>query len=69
MPYEKISNSSGTNSATSDEVKLPDGGLEVCAGRAASVAVDNHGGDDDDGHKGTDNPYGLEQTYWRALAN
>ena len=59
MPSEKISDSSGKNPAPSDEVKRSDGGLEVGAGRTASVAVDDHGGDDNDGHKGADDANGL----------
>ena len=61
MPSEKISYASGKNPAPSDEVKCSNGGFEVGARRAASVAVDDHGGDDDDGHKGADDAHGLKR--------
>ena len=61
MPSEKISDASGKNPAPSDEVKCSNGGFEVGARRAASVAVDDHGGDDDDGHKGADDAHGLKR--------
>jgi hypothetical protein len=60
MSSEKISDSSTKNPAACDEVKRSEGGLEVGAGRSASIAVDDHCGDDDDGHKGADDSDGLE---------